>query len=72
MSHKHRVKFRGQAWGFTRQIPMAIRVNPRAHGCVAWEETCSCGAQRAVNANGGSREVGPWMMADASGEMVPS
>lgn len=58
--HIHRMKKRTEPYGFSRQVPLAVRVNHRAHGCVTYSETCSCGAKRLVNANGTSREVGPW------------
>lgn len=34
--------------------------NRAAHGNVRYEDTCSCGATRAMNANGAHSEEGPW------------
>jgi hypothetical protein len=35
--------------------------DPRSHGGVAFQETCvTCGAERAVNSNGGILESSPW------------
>lgn len=35
--------------------------NPRAHGNVCHEDTCSCGAVRFTNVNGCDIERGPWL-----------
>jgi hypothetical protein len=64
--HKHRAKpnlrttrcFNGSVVGrYGKQ-------NPRAHGNVCHEDTCSCGATRATNVNGCDIERGPWLTQD--------
>ena len=44
--------------------PVSRNENPSAHGGVCQRETCSCGARRNINKNGGHWEVGPWGIQD--------
>jgi len=56
--HKHRVKTESQPHCYNG--PVAWPENPSAHGSLVVKQTCSCGATRSVNRNGGHKEVGLW------------
>lgn len=47
---------------YTGPVRYDSRANPAAYGGVSFLQTCSCGAQRAVNASGGHRELGAWQV----------
>ena len=68
--HRHREKTY-RIVGYTAPIPGA-RYNPQAHGGVCIISTCSCGAERRANSNGGpkGREVGPWVKKDETEGMA--
>jgi len=66
VSHRHKEKTY-RIVGYTAPIPGA-KYNPMAHGGVCIISTCSCGAERRTNSNGGAkgREVGPWVEVEES------
>jgi len=43
------------------RAPADLRAEPRAHGGCRYEQRCSCGATRQLNASAGWVEYGPWL-----------
>lgn len=59
MSHKHRAAVSRDRC-FTG--PVSELENRLAHGNICVHETCSCGAERLTNINGGASESSGWYM----------
>lgn len=60
MGHKHRPKWVKEK-PFQHCAAEGNRpCSPRAHGCISWKCTCTCGAVQYVNENKGELEFGIW------------
>lgn len=46
--------------------PVSRDENPSAHGGITEHQTCSCGATRRININGGHVEKGHWVASEIS------